>query len=195
MRRTTYALLLFLLLAPLVTGCGSKSKEATPSVPSLPEATTADEWAQRVVDRLLRPTNKDLEVLLTLNNPQSKLFIEQGNPDTLLIVNERMSDLGKCSARLDSIGPPPLDAPHIRQLLHVEDALQRACEHYVDVSKAVLRAVKFMSSGRNDVITEGEKQLRDAAPDARAGAAAYDDAVRTAQRLGEFRRNGLKPPA
>jgi predicted small lipoprotein YifL len=185
--------LVLLLLALLLAACGSK-KEKTP-LHVLPAATTADEWAKRVVDRLLRPTNHDIEVLVRLNNFQTKLYIEEGNPDTLQVIRERMNDLAKCSDRLVEIGPPPESAPDKGKLDQINTYLHTACEHYVSVSDTVLDAVKLMSSGRADVIKRGEGMLNDAVPDAQEGAKAYDEAVTTAQQLPEFRRNGLKPPA
>jgi redox-regulated HSP33 family molecular chaperone len=189
MRRVLVLLPVVLLLA----ACGSK--EEKPSVQVLPAAATADEWAKRVVDRLLRPTNNDIATLVRLNNFQTKLYIEEGNPDTLQIIRESMSDLAKCSDRLVTIGPPPESASDKGRLDRINTALHTACEHYVKVSKNVLDAVKLMSSGRADVIKRGEGMLADAVPDAQEGAKAYDEAVTTAQQLPEFRRNGLKPPA
>jgi len=77
------------------------------------------------VNRLMRPMNKNLQVLGTLNNPQIKIYIEQENPTTLRILKNRMTDLGKCSDRLLTIGPPPADANNIKQLRQV-DATERA---------------------------------------------------------------------
>jgi hypothetical protein len=184
---------LVLLLALLVVGCGSKKENAPVQV--LPTAATADEWARRVVDRLLRPTNRDIQTLVTLNNFQTKLYIEEGNPDTLQVIDERMNDLAKCDDRLVAIGPPPESAAEKGRLDRINSALHTACDHYVKVSETVLDAVKLMSSGRADVIKRGEGKLRDAVPDAQEGAKAYDEAVTTAQQLPVFRRNGLKPPA
>src|ERR687897_434625 len=94
--------LLLLSLALVVAACGSEKESS-----SLEPAATTQEWAQRIVNRLMRPMNRDLEILATLNNVQTKLFIQQGNEDTLEVLEESMSDLGKCTERLDVIGPPP----------------------------------------------------------------------------------------
>ena len=185
--------LVLLSLVLLVAGCGSKKEK--PAIHVLPAATTSDEWARRIVDRLLRPTNRDIQTLVRLNNFQTKLYIEEGNPDTLQVIRESMGDLAKCSDRLVAIGPPPDSAPDKKHLDRINTALHTACDHYVKVSDKVLEAVKLMSSGRADVIKRGEGMLSDAVPDAQAGAAAYDRAVTTAQKLPVFRRNGVKPPA
>jgi hypothetical protein len=185
-------LLLLLSLALLATGCGSKKE--TPTIQALPTARTPDEWAGRIVNRLLRPMNRDIEILLALNNPQTKIFIQERIQTTIGIVNRRMRDLGKCSDRLDTIGPPPQTAPDKRQLNRIEASLDRACLHYVKVSQIVLDAVRLMSSLNSDDHEVGVKKLPEAVPDARAGAAAYDRAVMIAQGLGEFRRQGVKPP-
>ena len=181
--------LLLLSVALLASGCGSEEKSA-----SLPEAATTQEWATRIVNRLFRPMNRDLETLATLNNVQTKLYIQQGNQDTLDVLDERMTDLGKCTERLDVIGPPPEADERIDRLRRLEARLRTACEHYVKVSEQVLVAVELLSSGRSDVIPRGEQKLREAVPDATAGAKAYDDVFKMAQKISEFRLLGLTPP-
>jgi hypothetical protein len=185
---------LLLTLALLAAGCGSKG-DSTPPPTLLPDAQTPDEWAGRIVNRLMRPMNRDLEVLTNLNNPQIKIYILQQNPATLDIIDRRMKDLGKCSDRLLTIGPPPGEAADARQLKRVDAALHRACPHYVRVSETVLEAVEMMSSGRTDVVKEGEKKLEEAGPDSAAAAKAYEEAIRVAQNLDEFKLRGLKPSA
>jgi len=145
---------LLFCLALLAAGCGSDDKSSAPPPTILPNAATPDEWAGRIVNRLMRPMNKNLQVLGTLNNPQIKIYIEQENPATLRILKNRMTDLGKCSDRLLTIGPPPADANNIKQLRQVDAALHRACPHYVKVSETVLKAVEMLSSGRAGVVAD-----------------------------------------
>jgi hypothetical protein len=186
---------LLLSLAALAVGCGGSDEEKESRPPTvLPRSTSVEEWASRLVNQLLRPTNKDIELLATLNNPQTKLFIVQGNETTLEVIRERMNDLGKCSDRLVTIGPPPAGETRLPQLRRIDAAFRTACTHYVKVSKKVLLAVRLMSSGRSDVIVRGERTLADAVPDATAGAEAYDRAVKLAVKIPEFRFVGLKPP-
>jgi hypothetical protein len=189
-----FAALLF-CLALLAAGCGSDDKSSAPPPTILPNAATPDEWAGRIVNRLMRPMQKNLEVLSTLNNPQIKIYIESQNPTTLRILNNRMKDLGKCSDRLLTIGPPPADAGDIKQLRQVDAALHRACPYYVNVSETVLEAVEMMSSGREDVVAEGDKKLASAGPDSQKAALAYQQAIQVAQELDEFKLHGLKPSA
>jgi hypothetical protein len=186
---------LLFCLALLAAGCGSDDKSSEPPPTLLPNAQTPDEWAGRVVNRLMRPMNKNLQVLGTLNNPQIKIYIEQENPTTLRIINNRMKDLGKCSDRLLAIGPPPAEARDIKQLRHVDAALHRACPYYVKVSETVLTAVEMLSSGREDVVAEGDKKLASAGPDSQKAAQAYQEAIQVAQELDEFKLRGLKPSA
>ncbi len=187
---------LLLSLALLGAGCGSKDESSTPPPPTiLPNAESPDEWAGRIVNRLMRPMNRDLQVLSTLNNPQIRIYIESEDATTLTILKKRMRDLGKCSDRLITIGPPPPTANDIRQLKRVDAALHRACPHYVKVSKLVLEGVEFMSSGRQDVVARGEQKLAEAGPDSAAAAKAYEEAIRVAQNLDEFKLHGLKPSA
>jgi hypothetical protein len=184
--------LLLLSVALVATACGSDKDSGSST---LPDAATTQEWAQRVVNRLLKPMNRDLETLATLNNVQTKLYIQQGNQDTLDVLNERMTDLGKCTERLDTIGPPPTTDERSAELKRIETGLREACRHYVKVSELVLVAVELLSSGRSDVIPRGEAKLREAVPEATAGAAAYDRAFKIAQRFSEFQLQGLTPPA
>ena len=186
---------LLFLLALLGAGCGSKDESSTPPPTILPDSKTPDEWAGRIVNRLMRPMNRDLQVLSNLNSPQIRIYIESENPTTLDVINKRMTDLGKCSDRLITIGPPPSDAVDVRQLKRVDAALHRACPHYVKVSAVVLEAVEFMSSGREDVVKRGEKKLEEAGPESQAAAKAYEEAIRVAQTLDEFKLHGLKPSA
>jgi hypothetical protein len=186
---------LLLLVALLGAGCGSDEKGSSPTITLLPNAQTPDEWAGRIVNRLMRPMNRDLQVLSTLDDPQIKIYILEANPETLRIIDNRMKDLGKCSDRLIAIGPPPSMAGDIRQLRRVDGALHEACPHYVNVADVVLEAVDLMSSGRDDVVERGEKKLAEAGPDSKAAADAYAEAIRLAAALDEFKLHGLKPPA
>jgi hypothetical protein len=185
---------LLLSLAALAAGCGGSNEEdASPPPTVLPRAVAVEEWALRLVEQLIRPTNQDIETLTTLNNPQTKLFIVQGNETTLEVIRERMNDLAKCSDRLITIGPPPAGETRLPQLRRIDSALHTACTHYVKVAEAVKLAVTLMSSGRSDVIARGERQLAEAVPDATAAAKAYDRAVDLAVKIPEFRFVGLKP--
>ena len=181
---------LLLSLVLVGTACGSEKESS-----SLPPAVTTQEWAQRIVNRLMRPMNRDLETLATLNNVQTKLYIQQGNKDTLEVLDERLTDLGKCTDRLDTIGPPPAADERIGQLRRIESSLRQACRHYVKVSELVAVAVELLSSGRSDVIPRGEDKLREAVPEATAGATAYDRAFKIAQKISEFQLQGLTPPS
>jgi hypothetical protein len=185
---------LVLSLALLAAGCGSDDEKKSQPPPLLPRAVSVEEWAARVVNRLMRPTNSDIKLLATLNNRQTKFFIVQGNQTTLKVIREGMNDLAKCSDRLVTIGPPPAGETRLPQLRRLDASLHKACLHYVEVSETVLVAVRLMSSGRSDVIARGEDELREAVPDAAAGAKAYDQAFKIALKIPEFRFFGVKPP-
>ena len=79
----------------LAGGCGSSSsKDATTTAPKvLPQAASADEWASRVVNRVLRPLNKDLVVVSNFNTPTVRVYIASKNQQTLDIINKRLGDL------------------------------------------------------------------------------------------------------
>ena len=184
--------LLVLVSALALTACGSSNKSAqTTSLPNvLPAATTPDEWAQRVVNTLLRPLNRDLQVVNGFNDPNVLVYIANQNPSTLRIINSRLNDLSKCSSRLVTIGPPPQSR---RPLRRVNTQLQKACASYVQLAPQLKKATLYLSSGRTDVIANGRKILREARPLNNAAAAQFAAAIRSAQVLPEFRRAGLQP--
>jgi hypothetical protein len=190
MRRTVP---IFLLAAGfLVSGCGSSnSKEQPGPAPNvLPHAGTADEWARRVVDRLLRPLNQDLVVLQNFNSPQVRVYIASQNTQTLRIIDRRLRDLKGCSTKLAVIGPPPAGAG---ALSRVNDHLRKACRAYEEVATSLLRATDLLSSGNADDAARGEdavQSVRD--PSARA-AKELSAGVKIAQKLRPFRRAGLQP--
>jgi hypothetical protein len=185
------ALLLLLCAALAVAGCSSSKKQSTPPPPTnvLPQAKTADEWAKRIVDRFLRPLNKDLQVLNGLNSPQIRLYIASANPTTLRIVNQRLRDLQRCSAKLVAIGPPPAGKT---ALTRIDSDFTKACTDYVHVAQTLLRAMEFLTSGRSDVIQKGVEIARSARPASGRAANQLIAAIRIAQTLPEFRRAGLK---
>jgi hypothetical protein len=184
------AALLF-LVALLAAGCGSHKKSESVTLPHvLPNAKSPDEWAQRIVDRFLRPLNKDLQVVTNFNNPQIRLFIASGNPTTLRIIDTRMHDLQRCTSKLVAIGPPPPNQP---KLTDVSFHFRRACPDYEQVAAKLLQATEFLGSGRSDVISRGEDVARSARPASGRAANQFAAGVKIAQRLPEFQRAGLKP--
>jgi hypothetical protein len=194
MMRRSFALVVAVAL--LCVGCGGSDEEESAPPPTVPpRALSVEEWAGRIVNQLMRPTNRDIQTLTTLNRPETKIYIQQGNQDTIDVLNERMNDLAKCSDRLLLIGPPPAGETRIRQLTRLDGALHTACAHYTKVAETVLLAVKLLSSGREDVIIRGEQELRSVAADAAAATTAYDRAFQIALKIPEFRIHGVRPPA
>jgi hypothetical protein len=187
------SLVLLLLAAALVmTACGSSHKSAeTTTLPQvLPTATTPDEWAKRVVDVLLRPLNRDLQIVNGFNDPNVLVYIANQNPTTLRILKNRLADLSKCSTKLVTIGPPPQSRKPLRR---VNTQFQKACASYVRLAARLQKATLFISSGRTDVIARGRKVLRDARPLNNTAADQFATAIKLAQVLPEFRRAGLQP--
>lgn len=187
-------LLVLLLVASALTlaACGSSNKSAqTTSLPNvLPTATTPDEWASRVVNMLLRPLNRDLQVVNGFNNPNILIYIADQNPTTLRVIKNRLNDLSKCSTKLVTIGPPPESR---RQLVRVNAQLKKACVSYVQLAAKLQKATLFMSSGRSDVMALGRKLLAESRPTNNTAAEQFALAIRAAQALPEFRRAGLQP--
>jgi hypothetical protein len=190
MMRTTLALLL-VACACVLSACGSSHKAAETTVPQvLPNATTPDVWAKRIVDRLLRPLNRDLQVVNGFNDPNVIVYIANQNPTTLRIIKTRLDDLSQCSSKLVTIGPPP---PARKPLGPINSQLQKACTTYVQLAAQLKKATLFMSSGRADVIAQGRKLLADARPTNNTAADQFATAIKAAQVLPEFRRAGLQP--
>jgi hypothetical protein len=185
-------LFLLLLAAALVAaGCGSH-KSSTPTTPIqlLADAKTPDEWAQRVVNILLRPLNKDLAVVTSFDNPQIRLFIASQNQTTLQIIRTRMNDLKRCTNKLIQIGPPPAGHPQLNQ---ISDDFHKACADYEKVADTLQKATPFLASGRSDVMQQGEKMIRSVKGSSGRAGNNFAAGVRIAQNLPEFRRAGLKP--
>jgi hypothetical protein len=171
-------------------GCGSKKEaESTTTLQLLPDARTSDEWAQRIVRRFLTPLNQDLQVLNGLNNPQIRIFIASGNKTTLGVVNRRMKDLGRCTDKLVTIGPPTSDD---EQFQRVNDLFHSACKNYEQVADKVLDAMPKLASGRTDVIQVGQEELRKSIPTSEAAANDFKQALAIAQKRPEFRNAGLQ---
>jgi hypothetical protein len=182
--------MLLAALALLAAGCGSKKQaETTTTIPILPDVKTSDEWAQRIVVRFLKPLNEDLQVLNGLNNPQIRIFIASGNKTTINVINRRMNDLEHCTDKLVTIGPPTSDD---EQFQRVDRLFHSACKNYEQVADAVVDAVPLLSSGRTDVIQEGDKRLRKTIPTSAAAAKDFQKAIAIAQKRPEFRNAGLQ---
>jgi hypothetical protein len=180
---------LLLSVATLAAGCGGNDGPEP-----LPRAATAEEWAGRVVNRLIRPMNRNIEVLATLDDPQTTFYIQTGNETTLRVLDRRLNDLARCNEKLDVIGDPP-PTEERPTLERVQSMFRKACDHYEQVAEKVIVAVKLLGSGREEEVIRGNTELREAGPPAAAGAEAYDAAVRFARQLPGFQAHGLRPPA
>ncbi len=186
-------LIVLLLMATLVAGCGSKSKSTAPTTTASnlpPAAQTSDEWASRVVDWFLRPLNPDLAVVGNFANSQVRFYIETQNQQALNTIYARMSDLQRCDDHLLRVGPPPGDD---QQLKAIDSHFRQACTSYVQVGATLARATKLLSSGKQGQVASGEQALRGIGPTTRKAAVELTAGVKLAQQRGEFRRAGLKP--
>jgi hypothetical protein len=188
------SLLALFCLALLVAGCGSnKSDDAKVTVPGLlAPAKTSDEWAQRVVNRLLRPLSQDLVVLNNFNNPQVRVYIVTQNQQALDTIHNRLGDLQKCTQKLDIIGKPPGNED---KLVRVDEELRAACKSYELVAAKLLEATDLFTTGKNDKVAQAEKLQSSASAPSRTAAEHLNAAIKTAQTLAPFRRAGLQPSA
>jgi hypothetical protein len=179
----------------LAGGCGSSSSNnaATTTAPAprvLPRATTADEWAKRVVDKILRPLNPDLAVVSNFNTPTVRVYIASRNEQTLDVIRKRLGNLAQCSTRLDVIGPPPAGSAKLGQ---VNEHLTKACAAYEDVATTLLHATDLLSSGSKDDAAKGDDLIQTVRDPSTKGAQELTAAVRLAQGIPAFRRAGLQP--
>jgi hypothetical protein len=175
----------------LASGCGSSNNAATTTAPKvLPQAVNADEWATRVVDKLLRPLNKDLVVVQNFNTPTVRVYIASRNQQTLDIVRKRLGDLQQCSTKLAVIGPPPEGS---KKLSTVNDHLTEACSAYEDVAQKLLHATDLLSSGSRDDAAAGDEAIQSVRDPSARAAKELSAAVEIAQSVPAFRRAGLRP--
>jgi hypothetical protein len=156
----------------------------------LPRATTADEWAKRVVDKILRPLNPDLAVVSNFNTPTVRVYIASRNEQTLDVIRKRLGNLAQCSTRLDVIGPPPAGSAKLGQ---VNEHLTKACAAYEDVATTLLHATDLLSSGSKDDAAKGDDLIQTVRDPSTKGAQELTAAVRLAQGIPAFRRAGLQP--
>jgi hypothetical protein len=188
--RLTVPAAVLLATTLLAAGCGS-SKNATTTAPKvLPQAATADEWALRVVNKVLRPLNKDLVVVSNFNTPTVRVYIASRNQQTLDVIHKRMGDLAKCSTRLEVVGPPP---PGSAKLDQVNEHLKKACASYEDVANKLLAATDLLSSGSKDDAAKGDEALQAVSGPSSSAARELTAGVKLAQSIAAFRRAGLQP--
>jgi hypothetical protein len=179
--------------ALLAGGCGSSSSNnaATTTAPEvLPQAESADEWASRVVNKVLRPLNKDLVVVSNFNTPTVRIYLASRNQQTIDVINKRMNDLAKCSTRLEVIGPPPSGSAKLDQ---VNTRLKKACAAYEDVANKLLAATKLLSSTSKDDNAKGDQALQDVRQPSSNAARELTAGIKIAQGIPAFRRAGLQP--
>ena len=179
----------------LAAGCGSSSSNdaATTTAPPprvLPRATTADEWASRVVNKVLRPLNKDLVVVANFNTPTIRVYLASRNQQTIDVITKRMGDLAKCSTRLQVIGPPPAGSAKLDQ---VNQHLTKACAAYVQVATKLLAATELLSSGNKDDAAKGDQALQAVRDPSSRAASELTAGIKVAQGVPAFRRAGLQP--
>jgi hypothetical protein len=175
----------------LAGGCGSSKKEASTTAPKvLPQAVGADEWATRVVDKLLRPLNKDLVVVQNFNTPTVRIYIASKNQQTLNIIRKRLGDLQQCSTKLAVIGPPPDGSA---KLGDINDHLTKACSYYEDVAQKLLHATDLLSSGKKDDAAAGDEAIQSVRDPSASAAKELSAGVAIAQSVPAFRRAGLRP--
>lgn len=140
----------------VAAGCGGSDEEAATTVAPVPPAKTQAEWIDRLVNRFLLDMQKNLNVVNGLRSNQAIINIRTGNETTLRVLNERMTDLAKCSSKLARVGPPPAsEAP----LDRIYDRFGKSCPYYQRIASATLKAVPLLSSRDPEDVAKGEKEF------------------------------------
>jgi hypothetical protein len=150
---------------------------------------TPQQYASGVVDRLLRPLNKDLSVLNALNSPDIRLYLLTAQPTTVRILKRRLLDLRACADRLDRIGSPPDDPPG---LARIDEKLRSVCEHYGRVASKLLAAVAQLGSSDPAVKKKGAAVFSSVFDESKQGSLALRDAIALMQAQPAFRRAGVR---
>ncbi|MDP8910813.1 MAG: hypothetical protein M3M94_01955 [Actinomycetota bacterium] len=180
-------LALALLVAALASGCGT-DEEAPP------RARTAQQWADRVVDRFLRDMNRDLDAVNKLNNLHVRLYLESGTQETVEVLETRLNDLAECSSKLERVGPPPEAAPPDvrRPLERVHTSFTRACVQYERLAELLLEALPLVASDDEDEKRQGRELFTEARRPSERAAFHYGRALDIASRQPAFRAAGLQ---
>lgn len=148
---------MFLTAIVLVAaGCGGSDEEAATTVAAVPPAKTQAEWIDRLVNRFLLDMQKNLNVVNGLRSNQAIIYIRTGNETTIRVLNERMTDLAKCSRKLARVGPPPdSEAP----LDDIYNRFGKSCPFYERLASAALKAVPLLSSRDPEDVAKGEQEF------------------------------------
>lgn len=152
----TGAIVLLTSVGLVAAGCGGSEKEAATTVAPVPPAKTQAEWIDRLVNRFLLDMQENLNVVNGLRSNQAIINIRTGNETTLRVLNERMTDLAKCSRKLARVGPPPdSEAP----LDRIYDRFGKSCPYYERIASAALKAVPLLSSRDSSDVAKGEQEF------------------------------------
>jgi len=176
-RRLTLGLLALEFATALLAGCGGGGDEETTAArpPLVPPAKTEAEWANRLANRFFISIEQDVRIINLLSRPDLLLNLYNGNPDTIAVVKQRMSDLQLCSYKLARVGPPP---PSQHPLLRVHTNLQRSCASYEKMAGYVLEAAALLSSDDPAKQKRGQQIFARATAPSRLAAAHYGKAIR-----------------
>lgn len=170
-----------LTLAAAVAGCGSSGSD---------EKLTEQQYANRVVNRFLRPVSQDLGVLNRLNTVDVRYYVVTGNKTTLAILRQHLGDLTRCTKKLDAIGTPTEDSEVVAV---VDERLRAACRHYEPLARTILVALPHLSSGHQAEVARAENSVRAMYGESRAGSMALQKALTAMSASAAFQRAGIRP--
>ena len=139
---------------------GWRSDESEPR-----RAANREIWAFRL-EPFLKQMGENARVLNGLRSQQIRIYLYSRNPETIRILRRTLADLGRCSEKVERIGPPP---PRERELVPIHRDLERACEHYEEISDLLSDGLPLITSNNLDDQDEGERIfLKSAKPSERA---------------------------
>jgi hypothetical protein len=174
----------------LAAGCGDKQGGGATTVPSPARVNKNPAvYARRTVDLFLRDLTRDLNVLNSVNAPEIRIYLANGNKDTIRILDRAMHDLHVCTGKLDNVGAPP---PGNKPLEAIDLKLRAACRSYEQISDVVLRAAPYLEQGDQSAQEKGVKILHQATPLTQQAAKDFSAALKLMEKRPEFRAAGLQ---
>jgi hypothetical protein len=183
-------LLLVLVCVLAVAGC-SGSKHTTASTTSgVPArvAATPQIYANRIVNLFLRPMSHDLGVLNELNTPDIKLYIAEGDKETLSVLGKTLTRLKNCARNLDLAGVPPPGHPNLDR---IDGRLRVACSDYEKIAIVLEKGVADAAALDPAQKRKGQNEMAKALQPSKQAAIVFGEALELMRNVPQFRRAGL----
>ncbi len=184
-----------LLAIPLVlAACGghkradSTTTATTTGVPAR-VAATPQVYATRIVNLFLRPLSHDLGIINQLNSPDIKLYIAEGDKETLSVLDKTLTRLANCTRTLDLAGVPP---PGHAALDRIDGRLRIACGDYERIAGLLKTGVADAAATDPAQKSKGQKEMAQALAPSKQAAIVFGQALELMKNRPEFRKAGLQ---